>query len=156
MIRAVEVSLLRRRPMTEQWAAGRDALEGYRVLRLGLAPAREELYRRIDARAQAMFDRGLVEETRGLIERYGAACRPFTSLGYAQAAGVLSGALSEAEAILAAQQGHRNYAKRQVTWFRREGELHPVEWLAGAGDDAGVQARAVEVVGRYLEGSDCK
>lgn len=150
VIRAIEVSIAARRPLTEQWSAGRDALTGYRILRLGLLPPRAQLYARIDARAEAMFRNGLVEETRELIDRFGPACRPFTSLGYAEATRVLTGGLSEPEAIRQAQQGHRHYAKRQITWFRREGELHPVHWLQGHGDDPALQAAAIERVTAHL------
>ena len=73
----------------QQWQKGRDALTGYRILRLGLNPPRARLYERINQRAAAMFDRGLIEETERLIARYGADCRPLTSLGYAEAAAVL-------------------------------------------------------------------
>jgi len=156
VVRAIEVSLSARRPITEQWQQGRDALAGYAMLRMGLAPARAELYERINQRAAGMFRNGLVEETRGLIERFGADCRPFTSLGYAQAAAVLNGAMSEAEAIAAAQQGHRNYAKRQMTWFRREGELHPVEWLRGTGDADEVIGRAGALVEEHLRERNSK
>ena len=152
-IRAIEVSLAARRPITDLWTQGRDALTGYRILRLGLAPPRAQLYARIDIRAQAMFDHGLVEETRGLIQRFGPDCRPFTSLGYAQAAAVLAGTLTQAQAIAQAQQGHRNYAKRQLTWFRREAELHPVHWLEGVGDDPDMQARAVTLTEFHLKQS---
>ena len=78
-----------------------------------------------------MFADGLVEETRGLLERYGPV-KALDSLGYRQALRVLTGNLSEEAAIEAAQQGHRNYAKRQLTWFRREPEVH---WIAGFGDE---------------------
>ena len=125
VVRAVEVSLAARRPMTDQWAEGRDALTGYRILRLGLDPPRPELYQRIDLRAAAMFSHGLVEETESLIARFGPQCRPFTSLGYAEASAVLRGEITQTEAIQKAQQGHRNYAKRQMTWFRQEAERHP-------------------------------
>lgn len=150
VVRAIEVSLAARRPMTEQWEAGRDALRGYAVLRLGLAPPREELYARINERAAAMFRDGLVDETRQLIDDFGADCRPFTSLGYLQAAAVLDGAMTEAEAVEAAQQGHRNYAKRQMTWFRREAELHPVQWLRGAGDSGVMIDAAIALVEEHL------
>ena len=150
VVRAIEVSLAARRPMTEQWEQGRDALTGYSILRIGLAPARDELYARINQRAAAMFRNGLVDETRQLIAEFGADCRPFTSLGYLQAADVLSGSMTEAEAIAAAQQGHRNYAKRQTTWFRREAELHPVEWLRGVGDSTVVIAEATALVEQHL------
>ncbi len=149
-IRAIEVSLAARRPITELWTAGRDALTGYRILRLGLDPPRAELYRRIDRRAQTMFDRGLIEETRGLIDRFGPGCRPFNSLGYAEAAAVLNGTLTEPEALAHAQQGHRNYSKRQLTWFRREAELHPVHWLRGTGDDPAIQSEATALVAQHL------
>jgi tRNA dimethylallyltransferase len=151
VIRAIEVSLAARRPMTEQWTEGRDALTGYSVLRLGLDPPRAELYARINERAARMFRDGLVEETRGLIAEFGADCRPFTSLGYAQAAAVLSGSMTLDEAVGAAQQGHRNYAKRQMTWFRREAELHPVQWLRGVGDSADVVAAAIALVEAHLK-----
>ncbi len=150
VIRAIEVSLAARTPMTEQWAAGRAGLTGYRVLRLGLDPERTQLAARIDARARAMFEAGLVEETRGLIERFGPECRPLGALGYAEAAAVLRGGLSEQEAITAAQAGHRRYAKRQRTWFRREGELHHVFWLKRMGDAADIKSEAERLVEQHL------
>jgi tRNA dimethylallyltransferase len=149
-IRAIEVSLAARRPISKQWQEGRDALTGYRALRLWLNPPREELYRRIDLRAAAMFSNGLIEETCTLIAEFGPACRAFTSLGYAEAAAVLRGELTEAEAIRQAQQGHRNYAKRQTTWFRKEAELHETHVLAGAGDSPIIVEQAVEWVERHL------
>ena len=150
VIRAIEVSLAARRPMTEQWSAGRDGLHGYRVLRLILAPERAELYRRIDARAAAMFGNGLVDETRRLVSRFGVECRPFTSLGYSQAAAVLRGEISEQDAVVQAQQGHRNYAKRQTTWFRREAELHEAHFLRGAGDSPEMIEEAMRLVEGHL------
>jgi tRNA dimethylallyltransferase len=143
LIRAIEVSLEARRPITEAWTAGAAPLTGYRILRLGLAPERAALYRRIDARATGMFERGLLAETERLMAQYGAERRIFDALGYRQARQVLAGELSEAQAIEAAQRGHRNYAKRQVTWFRREPD---VRWLAGFGDDAAIQQAALEAV----------
>jgi tRNA dimethylallyltransferase len=150
VIRAIEVSVAARAPITAQWQHGRDALTGYNILRLGLDPPRPELYARIDTRAAAMFHAGLIEETRQLIARFGSACRPFTSLGYRQAAAVLAGEMTEAQAIAAAQQGHRNYAKRQMTWFRREAELHPVHWLRGVGDSPEIIAQAIALVQDHL------
>ena len=149
-IRAIEVSLSARRPITEQWQQGRDALAGYGILRLGLAPPRSDLYARIDQRAAAMFRNGLVDETRDLVARFGADCRPFSSLGYAQALAVLGGSLTREQAVAAAQQGHRNYAKRQMTWFRREAELHTVHWLRGTGDSPGIVAEAMALVEAHL------
>ena len=143
LIRAIEVTLEARRPMTEAWTAGAEPMTGYRILRLGLAPERAALYRRIDARAAAMFERGLAAETERLLAKYGAERRIFGTLGYRQARQLLAGELSEAQAVEAAQRGHRNYAKRQFTWFRREPE---VRWLAGFGDDPEIQQAAMEAV----------
>ena len=143
LIRAIEVSLKARRPITEAWREGAEPLAGYRILRLGLAPERTALYGRIDARAAAMFERGLVAETERLIAKYGAERRIFGTLGYRQAKQLLAGELSETEAIEAAQRGHRNYAKRQFTWFRREPE---VRWLTGFGDTPEIQQAAAEAV----------
>jgi tRNA dimethylallyltransferase len=84
-----------------------------------------------------------VEETAQLIARYGEEPRVFDALGYRQARQCLAGALSLPEAIAAAQRGHRNYAKRQFTWFNREPD---VLWLAGFGDDPAIQQNAIEAV----------
>ena len=143
VIRAIEVCLASRQKMSELWQQGRDPLRGFRILRVGLDPDRAALYERINFRAQQMFETGLIEETKSLLEKYGAAARPLASLGYRQAAQLLSGKLSREQAIQAAQQAHRNYAKRQMTWFRREPD---VRWLKGFGDEAGIQREAVELV----------
>jgi len=143
LIRSIEVTLAARQPQTAQWQAGRDPLEGYRILQLGLAPERKSLYARIDRRAAAMFSLGLVAETEMLRNRFGETCRPLTSLGYSQAMAVLHGDLTREAAIAAAQQGHRNYAKRQLTWFRRDPAMH---WLAGFGDDPQIQSEALALV----------
>lgn len=147
MIRSLEVTLAARVPQSKQWRAGRDALEGYSVLKLGLNPPRVALYGRINDRAKRMFAHGLVEETRVLRQRFGDDCRALGSLGYAQASSVLRGEMTMTDAIAAAQQGHRNYAKRQLTWFRRDGGIH---WIEGFGDDAVVLARVSDLVREHL------
>ena len=134
LIRAIEVCLAARRPMSHIFLdddMARDPLVGFRLLRIGLNPPRAALYERLNRRCAAMFTAGLVEETRGLLARFGPV-KALDSLGYRQARAVLNGTLSEEAAIAAAQQGHRHYAKRQMTWFRREPEVH---WIAGFGDD---------------------
>jgi len=143
LIRAIEVCLAARRPMTELWKAGREPLRGFRILRVGLNPERETLYARINHRAAAMFEHGLVGETRRLWEGYGDRARPLVSLGYKQAMQVVRGEIGEEAALEGAQQAHRNYAKRQMTWFRREPD---VTWLTGFGDDLAVQAEALALV----------
>jgi tRNA dimethylallyltransferase len=139
VIRAIEVCLASRKKMTELWEQGRDGLRGFRILRIGLDPERQELYERINRRALRMFDDGLVEETRRLVEKYGDAAWPLSSLGYKQALQFIRGELTRDQAVQAAQQAHRNYAKRQMTWFRLEPE---VRWLRGFGDEEIIQREA--------------
>jgi tRNA dimethylallyltransferase len=146
LIRAIEVCMATRGPMSELWQErGRDPLSGFRVLRIGLNPPREGLYERINARAARMFDDGLVAETQSLLQQFGDArdVTPMHSLGYQQARQFLRGELTLAQAVTAVQQGHRNYAKRQMTWYRREPE---VAWLEGFGNDAGIEEQAATMV----------
>jgi tRNA dimethylallyltransferase len=123
-------------------------LSGFRILRLGLDPDRLALYERINRRAQAMFGAGLIDETHHLLEKYGDASSTFSSLGYRQAVQFLRGELTREQALEAAQQAHRNYAKRQMTWFRREPD---VQWLHGFGDDMQVQRVAVACIETSLQ-----
>ena len=123
LLRAIEVCLASRTKMSEMWKQGRDPLQGFRIVRLGLDPDRDALYERINQRAQRMFDGGLVEETRSLLEKYGETARPLSALGYKQAVALIRGEIDRKTAVQAAQQAHRNYAKRQMTWFRREPDV---------------------------------
>lgn len=148
LIRAIEVCLASRRKMTDLWKQGREPLRGFRIVRLGLNPDRTQLYERINSRAAQMFELGLVEETAGLLEKYGDSIRPLSSLGYKQAVQLLRGELTRDQAITAAQQAHRNYAKRQMTWFRREPD---VEWLSGFGDESAIQRVAKKAVQDMLD-----
>jgi tRNA dimethylallyltransferase len=140
LIRAVEVCLASRTRMTELWKQGRESLKGFQILRLGLGPDRQLLYQRINQRAEQMFAGGLIEETRDLLQKYGDAATPLKSLGYKQAVQSIRGELNVQAAIESAQQAHRNYAKRQITWFRREPDVF---WLQGFGDDPAIQQEAV-------------
>jgi tRNA dimethylallyltransferase len=144
LIRAIEVCLASQQKMTDMWKQGRDPLTGFRIVRVGLNPHRDELYARINQRAERMFESGLVEETKNLLAKYGDAARPLASLGYRQAVQTLRGEIDAKAALQAAQQAHRNYAKRQMTWFRREPD---VMWLQGFGDDPEIQEKAVALAG---------
>jgi tRNA dimethylallyltransferase len=152
IIRAIEVTLAAREPITRQWEQPHDPLTGFRVLRLGLNPPRAELYTRINRRAAHMFDPpdqggGLVEETARIIARYGEKCRPLTSLGYSQTVALLRGETTRDQAIAQAQQGHRNYAKRQLTWFRKDPAIH---WLPGFGSDNKIMQQASALVVQHI------
>ena len=134
--------------MTEMWKHGSEPLKGFRILRLGLNPERDKLYERLNSRAARMFDSGLVEETQTLLNKYGASAQPLASLGYKQAVQLLRGEMTRDAAIQATQQAHRNYAKRQMTWFRRK---PGVIWLEGFGDDPSIQHAAIDLVGDKLQ-----
>jgi tRNA dimethylallyltransferase len=146
LIRAIEVCLAARQPMSQVLA--RDPLTGFRLLRIGLnppraaLPPREGLYDRLNHRCAEMFGSGLVAETRTLLACYGPV-RALDSLGYRQAQSVLIQGISEKVAIAEAQQGHRNYAKRQLTWFRREPDVH---WIESFGNDPETQRIASGLV----------
>ena len=146
--RALEVCLLTRRPVSDLFRTGRDALAGYRTLKLGLLPDRDALYQRLDQRCAAMFARGLVDEVRHILDLgYAAESKPFESHGYKQALQFIRGELNLREAIFYAQRNTRQYAKRQLTWFRREAGL---VWLKGFADTPGIRQRALELVGEFL------
>lgn len=147
--RALEVCLLARRPASELFREGRVALEGYRTLKLGLLPDRDALYARLDARCEQMFAAGLVEEVRGILAMgFPASVKPFESHGYKQALQLITGELSPRDALFYAQRNTRNYAKRQITWFRREQDMI---WLRGFGEQPDVAREALALVAAFLQ-----
>ena len=145
LIRALEVYFQARRPRAELFRAGRDRLEGYTVVKLGLLPERKALYERIEQRVEQMLDAGWLEEARRLREQFGERVKPFGFLGYKQLAAHLGGELSLKEAIKQTKHETRQYAKRQITWFRKE---PGVAWLPGFADDEGTREAALEGAAR--------
>ena len=141
LIRAIEVCLLTKRPLSEVHRGGRNPLRGWRVIQIGLSPEREALYERIHARTEAMLASGWMEEVRGLLPSgLPSDAKPFDFIGYRELRAVLHGEMSLEEARAAIQQATRRYAKRQLTWFRRDPQIH---WLAGFGQDAAIQRQAL-------------
>ena len=139
IIRAVEVCLVARQPLSAMLARGRGGLRGFRVFRVGLSPERRQLSARINARVEHMFAHGLLDEARATLERTqgcGRDLQPLRALGYRQACAALRGELSREEAVRKTQTATRQYAKRQTTWFRRETD---VAWFPGFGDDPEMQ-----------------
>jgi tRNA dimethylallyltransferase len=142
LIRAVEVCALARRPVSEVHRMGRTPLAGWRALKIGLTPPREALYQRIHARTDAMLAHGWMQEVRGLMDDgLPENAKPFDFIGYRELREVLLGVKKIEEARAAIQQATRQYAKRQLTWFRKDPGVH---WLAGFGDDSHVQEQARE------------
>ena len=141
VIRAIEVCLIAKKPLTELHKIGRAPLEGWRVLKIGLAPDREALYARIHARTEAMLASGWLDEVRSLLDAgLPENAKPFEFIGYRELRAVLQGQRHIDDARVAIQQATRRYAKRQLTWFRSESAVH---WLAGFGAEANVQREAL-------------
>jgi tRNA dimethylallyltransferase len=148
LMRALEVCLLTRRPVTEIYQEGRNELRGYEILKIGLSPLREQLYARLDQRAEQMFQTGLIEEVRGILTRgFAVSAKPFESHGYRQAIQFLNGELNQAQAVFYAQRNTRQYAKRQMTWFRQE---RGIEWFTGFGDELQLQQIIIDRARAFL------
>lgn len=144
VMRALEVYLLTRRPISSWFADGRDALQGFRPLKIVLAPPRDSLYKKLNARCGRMFDEGLVGEVKRILDMgWPSSSKPFESHGYRQALQMLSGGMTAQQALDEACVNTRRYAKRQITWFRKEPGAH---WIEGFGDEPEVQHAAVDYV----------
>ena len=149
LIRAVEVCLLTKKPLREVYESGRKPLEGWRAIKIGLQPEREKLMERVNARTDAMLNRGWMEEVRGLMEHAKSdQAKPFDFLGYSELRQVCRGQKTLQEARLAIRQATRQYAKRQVTWFRREPDVH---WLSAFGDEEKVREHALAIIKMQLK-----
>ncbi|HET9802244.1 MAG TPA: tRNA (adenosine(37)-N6)-dimethylallyltransferase MiaA [Candidatus Acidoferrum sp.] len=148
IIRAIEVCLLARKPLAEVHRTARKPLLGWRAIKIGLQPPRDALRERIHARTEGMLTGGWLEEVRNLLQQnFPEHAKPFDFIGYRELRDVLSGKVPLPDARAAIQQATRQYAKRQLTWFRRE---HDVHWLVGFGDDPEIQKAAAEVVAAGL------
>jgi tRNA dimethylallyltransferase len=138
LIRAIEVCLLARKPISEVHRTGRKSLEGWRPLKIGLMPPREKLYERIHARTASMLEQGWMREVKDLLDSgLNETAKPFDFIGYRELRGVLRKELSLQQAREAILQATRRYAKRQLTWFRKESGIR---WFTGFGGDSELQA----------------
>ncbi|MFZ1688175.1 MAG: tRNA (adenosine(37)-N6)-dimethylallyltransferase MiaA [Flavobacteriales bacterium] len=143
VIRALEVSLASGRPYSAQ-RVGRSKERPWRTVRIAMDVPRTELYARIDARFDAMVSAGLVEEARGLLPSREE--NALQTVGYKELFAHFDGALPLEEAIALAKQHTRNFAKRQMTWLRRDEEWN---WMR-PDDSAGM----IATIDRDTGGSD--
>ena len=146
LMRAVEIRLVSGKaspPMIEM-----EPLTGYKILKIGLDPDRKQLYHLLDARAETMFDAGLIEEVAELLKQ---GCtgdeKPFESLGYLQTIAYLRGEITRERAIYLTQLETRHYAKRQWTWFRRDARFY---WLSGFGTEPPIIEQSIAAIRRFL------
>jgi tRNA dimethylallyltransferase len=133
ILRALEVVEATGRPLSELHAAHGFQDRPYDTVKIGLNLPRQELYRRIEARVELMVAQGWLEEVRELLRHYSPEIKPLQALGYRHLVAVLEGGLTLAEAVEQTKKETRRYAKRQLTWFQADPEVH---WLApGQGED---------------------
>lgn len=148
LIRAIEVCLLAKRPLSEVHRSGRVPLQGWRPLQIGLNPPREVLYQRIHTRTDEMLAQGWMDEVRALLAGgLAGPAKPFDFIGYRELRAVLRDEMKIEDAHAAIRQATRRYAKRQLSWFRKEPGVH---WCEGFGDDPQVQRQALE----WIQGRD--
>jgi tRNA dimethylallyltransferase len=141
LIRALEIRLLAGKSVEDVHGSGRAPLEGYSILKIGLNPPRAALYDRIGRRVEQMLEQGWLDEVVALI-RSGTplSAKPFEFLGYRELREHLTEGVPSRKVIEAIAQDTRRYAKRQLTWFRKE---PGVIWLDGFGDDESLLKRAI-------------
>lgn len=137
--RALEVARLTGRPLSEWQKEHAFADRPYELLVLVVSPPRSVLDERIAVRTAKMWDEGLVDETRAILDAgFDGALTPLQAIGYREAQAVLRGDMTAAQAMERIRIDTRRYAKRQRTWFRR---LDGAEWLEGCESDGTVSQR---------------
>ena len=144
VIRAIEIRLLAGKPVAEVHGGGRKPLQGYRIIKIGLQPPRSSLYERIHVRVEQMLASGWLDEVRRLMTMaIPRDAKPFQFIGYSQLRAHLEGQISLEIAVNEIQKATRNFAKRQLTWFRKEPW---VTWIAGFGDGPETLTDALHLV----------
>jgi tRNA dimethylallyltransferase len=147
IIRAFEIYLLTGKPMSWWRRQPRNALTGFRWLKLGISLPRPLLYEKINRRVEEMFANGFVEEVRRLATRFPSSCQAFKAIGYCQIANYLNGRITLEQAVETTQQESRRYAKRQLTWFRSDSTIL---WLDGSASSEELQKQGAQVVEKFI------
>lgn len=151
IVRALEVETVSGRPISilrAEACRNHIPIPGP-VMKFGLERNRQELYQRIEVRVEAMLDQGLLREVQDLLDRgYCETLRPLRAIGYRHMIKHLKGQISLDEAAASLKRDTRRYAKRQLTWFRHEGEI---EWLPVEG--SAISAHTFRVLVERIEGA---
>jgi tRNA dimethylallyltransferase len=145
IIRALEVRLETGKALSKHLEERpRQPLTGFKLCLIGLNPTREELYRRIDQRVRRMFDAGLIGEVRDLLARgIPPSAKPFEAIGYRHVLADADSCNPKEDTIRIIQRDTRRYAKRQMTWFRKQTD---VTWFDGPGDDDAIKNKVRQFV----------
>ena len=124
VIRALEIALSTKRPFSQTRRQGKPL---FNFLQIGIDHPKEKLRKRIDKRIDAMIEQGLVDEVRNLIKKYPAGTHAFEAIGYREIINHLQGKISLEEAIGLMKKNTWHFAKRQLTWFRKDKRIH---WIS--------------------------
>ena len=127
VIRALEVCIVSGRPFSSFKTGGRRS-RSFQIEKVGLTRPREELYSRIDRRVLNMMDEGLVEEARSLLPYRN--CQALQTVGYKEVFEYLDNKIPLEEAVRLIQRNTRHYAKKQLTWWRRDPDI---KWIDVSG-----------------------
>jgi tRNA dimethylallyltransferase len=148
LIRALEICMVARQPVTRLYQAGAEPLSGFQQILFGLDPPRAELYALLDERCSRMLEAGLVEEVRGILAMgYSATCKPFEAIGYKHALWQIEQKFPFEYIFDEMKKETRHYAKRQWTWFKKDTR---VSWMTGFGHFSQVQQNADETLLKRL------
>jgi tRNA dimethylallyltransferase len=151
LIRGIEVILASGRKMSDLMRTRERPLRGFRDILVGLRPDRDRLKVRIEARVDAMFARGFLDEVRRLRLEHGDGSPAFKAIGYRDVIRHLDSEIDDATARSLTVLSTIQYAKRQMTWFRREPD---VRWFEGFGDDAAIEASVLDWIRSTLPASE--
>lgn len=149
IIRAIEVYKTTGVTMTQMRSLSRQTPQLYRLCMIGLNFAdRNLLYRRIERRVDAMMEAGLLDEVRRLLARgIGGDTTAMQAIGYKELAQALRGEITLDEAVRRIKLGTRHYAKRQLTWFRRDERIH---WIEASEPIENISCRAFNIIDNCL------
>jgi tRNA dimethylallyltransferase len=124
LIRALEIHHHCGLSPSEAFKKSQSPFAAYRFIRVGLEMDRKKLYQRINRRAELMLENGLLAEVENLLKRYPPSCPPFKALGYKEIVAHLRGETDLPTALELMQRHSRQFAKRQLSWFRQEKDIH--------------------------------
>jgi tRNA dimethylallyltransferase len=142
VIRALEVFRMTGQPISSFRERHGFQSTVYRCLKIGILTDRAELYRRIDNRVDWMIQHGFIEEVQRLLSKgYAPQLKPLRALGYRQICAFLTGGYSLPEAVQLIKRDTRHYAKRQLTWFKKDSEI---KWFEYSGNVAIIFDNAIE------------
>ena len=124
IVRAMEIYYNNGVPPSEIFKRTKTPYEDYSFIRVGLLMQREELYKNIEYRIERMIENGLVNEVKHLKSKYPLSCPPFKSIGYREILMFLGNEIDFKIAITLIKQNSKNFAKRQLSWFKQENDIN--------------------------------